>query len=156
MKQWSNNENLISNPDAFNAYNGQIWWIAVPSGGGLVIGLIRYFVSFPENIDGMFKEIQHAHVDYKWAPFTYLISLISLSCGACLGPEAGLGNVGGALGTYVGHLNILKLPKDLRKLLTLTAMTAAFAGLFPSPLLAVMIIFELGPNPPRCVSEYIK
>jgi H+/Cl- antiporter ClcA len=81
--------------------------------------------------------------------------MISLSCGACLGPEAGLGNVGGALGTFVGHMEVFNIPNDYRKLLTLTAMTAAFASLFPSPILAVMIIYELGPNPPRQPIECI-
>ena len=139
VKQWTNNSNLSSNADAFNSLNGEIWWIAVPTGGGLLVGLIRYLITFPETIDGMFKEIQHAHVEYKWAPFTYIISLISLSCGACLGPEAVMGNVGGAVGTFIGQLKFLNLQEDCRKLLTLTAMSSAFGAIVPSPIQAVSI-----------------
>lgn len=78
-----------------------MYWIAIPTGGGILIGLIRYFSSFPDNIDGMFQEIQEAHVDYQWSPYIYFISMISLACGAALGPEAGLGNVGGGIATYL-------------------------------------------------------
>lgn len=157
MKQWINIEYLSSNPSAFDLYNGQLWWIAVPAGAGLVVGLIRYASSFPDNIDGMFKEIQTLHVDYKWCPYTYVISLISLSCGACLGPEAGLGNVGGGLGSFITSKDFgyIHIPKDYKKLVVLSGFAAAMGALMPSPLLAVMLIFELGPNPPRQLIECV-
>ncbi len=57
---------------------------------GLVIGILRYAFSFPDNMDGLFKEINNYHVHYSHVPLTYVLSMISLSFGATLGPEAAL------------------------------------------------------------------
>jgi hypothetical protein len=62
----------------------------IPSSAGLVIGLIRWGFSFPDNLPGLFQEINDCHVHWEWSPLTLLISAISLGGGASLGPEAGL------------------------------------------------------------------
>jgi H+/Cl- antiporter ClcA len=55
--------------------------------------------------------------------------------------------VGGGLASWM----VTKLPQlddDDRKLLVLLGMTGAIGGLFPSPILTVLMIYELG-NPPK-------
>jgi H+/Cl- antiporter ClcA len=69
---------------------GEKYWLWIPSGAGLVCGILRFFMSYPETVDGMYKEISHFHVDWKIAPQTIFLSLISLACGASLGPEQAL------------------------------------------------------------------
>jgi H+/Cl- antiporter ClcA len=80
----------------------------VVGGAGLLIGLIRFAVNYPDDLPGLFKEIYYYHVDAKWAPWTLLISTISLSGGATLGPEAALGNVGGGIGKRPSQLKELR------------------------------------------------
>jgi hypothetical protein len=71
-------------------YNGKKWWICVTAGAGLAVGLIRWLFTYPDNLPGIFKDIQSFHVDPKWIPVTYCLSAISLAGGATLGPEQAL------------------------------------------------------------------
>ena len=86
---WTNNDEF-SDPSDFDQGSGQLYWIGVTTGTGLLVGLIRWISSFPENIDGLFKEINNYHVDYRYCVQTYFLSIISLAGGATLGPEAAL------------------------------------------------------------------
>lgn len=79
-----------NDPDCGEWYSGEKYWILISGGAGLLIGLIRYATSYPDNLPGIFKDIQVFHVEPKWAPVTFIISLISLSGGATLGPEQAL------------------------------------------------------------------
>lgn len=139
-------------------YAGKLYWLCVPMLAGMVIGLIRHFASYPDNLPGLFKEILNHHVDPKWAPLTFLISAISLGGGASLGPEQALGNLAGGLATYLAEsplaasLNLISCQSDDQKLLVLSGMAAAMGALFPSPMLGVMMIHELG-NPPKGYME---
>lgn len=82
--------NFDDDSECGNYYNGQKWWIAYSGGCGLLVGLMRYFLSYPATLPGIFKDIQDFHVDPKWAPITFCISAISLCGGATLGPEQAL------------------------------------------------------------------
>lgn len=75
-------------------YGGQLYWVAITTGAGLIVGLIRFLSGYPDDLPGLFFEIHHCHVTPKWAPWTIFISSISLAGGASLGPEQGLGNLG--------------------------------------------------------------
>jgi hypothetical protein len=71
-------------------YTGEKWWILMTGGCGFLIGFIRWFFEFPDDLAGIFKEILNYHVDWKWSPLTFIISAISLASGASLGPEAAM------------------------------------------------------------------
>lgn len=88
-KYWTNNDEF-SNPDDLQPYSGQMFWVGVTAGAGLIVGLCRWLSSFPDSNDGLFKEINNYHVDHKFSIQTYFLSIISLSGGAALGPEAAL------------------------------------------------------------------
>ena len=62
----------------------------IPSGAGIVIGLIRWGFAFPDDLPGIFQEIHESYVHWEWCPLTLLICAVSLGSGASLGPEAGL------------------------------------------------------------------
>lgn len=84
-------------------------------------------------------------VDYKTAPMGFLMSMVSLAGGACLGPEQALGSVGGGLALSLTEY--IDFDEDDKKLIVLTGMTAAIGALFPSPLLTCLIMYELGTSP---------
>ena len=138
----------------FNA--GKLYWLCVPMGAGMLIGLIRHYSSYPDNLPGLFKEINSHHVEPRWAPLTFLISAISLGGGASLGPEQALGNLGGGIATYLTQVIPAEhLPSaDDKNLLVLSGMAGAMGALFPSPMLGVMMIHELG-HPPKTYMESI-
>jgi H+/Cl- antiporter ClcA len=107
-------------------------------------------------LPGLFKDVNDYHVDPKWVPYTFMISGIGLGGGANLGPEQALGNLGGGIGTYLAHDDPFKFgfDEDDRKLLVLAGMCGALGALFPSPILGVLMIYELG-NPPKSMMESI-
>ena len=69
---------------------GKPYYILITGGAGLIVGLLRYFLKYPETIEGLFKEIGNYRVEPSIAPATILISAISLGGGASLGPEQAL------------------------------------------------------------------
>lgn len=80
----------FSNYTDFYPFQGKLYWIAIPTVGGFVVGFLRLLVGYPEKIKSIFTEMNTCHVEYIWGRYTLWLSLISLSCGASLGPEAGL------------------------------------------------------------------
>ena len=83
----------FSVPNSFNLYQGKLYWIIIPTIAGLSAGILRYLVSYPETSEAagnLFKEINACYVDYRHSFSTILISVVSLSCGANLGPEVAL------------------------------------------------------------------
>jgi H+/Cl- antiporter ClcA len=66
------------------------------------------------------------------------------------------GTVGGGFACFLYERQFLPedLDEDDRKLLVLSGMAAAIGALFPSPILTVMMIFELG-HPPRSTMESV-
>jgi H+/Cl- antiporter ClcA len=129
-------------------YEGKLEWIAITASAGFVVGCIRFFSAYPDNLPGLFQEIQAFHVDPTWAPYTIVLSAISLAGGASLGPEQGLGNLGGGLATYITEHYLHFEDDDYRKLSVLGGMTAALGALLPSPILGVLMFHELG-EPPK-------
>lgn len=109
--------------------------------------------SYPENLDGIFKEINTCHVDYRHAPLTLFISMISLACGATLGPEQALGTAAGGLGVLIGEY--VDFDAADKKLMFLSSMAGGIGSLFPSPMLTVIMFYELGKPPKEMVESMI-
>jgi H+/Cl- antiporter ClcA len=58
------------------------------------------------------------------------------------------GNIGGGFATWLVE-NVIEFPdKTDRHMVVLCAMAAAFGALFPTPVLGVLLIYELG-QPPK-------
>lgn len=160
-------------------YNGKKYFIAIVGGAGFTIGVIRWAFSYPDNLPGIFKDIQSFHVDPKWIPITYLISALSLGGGATLGPEQALvsllftrfsllfryfkhsfftlsstlfsskGNLGGGLAYYIKDFAEFE-DKEYDQVFVLAGMASALGALFPSPMLGALMMHELG-EPPKYV-----
>lgn len=152
-KIWIDNGNFDEITD-FDYYAGSKVWILVTTLTGLVVGIIRWITSYPEDLPGFFKEVNECHVDPKHVPVTVTISAISLAGGACLGPEACLGNFSGGLGTFISERIEFEHEED-RKLFVLSSMSAALGCLFPSPFQAVLMIIELCAKLPKPFMETV-
>eukprot|EP01038_Epipyxis_sp_PR26KG_P009499 gene9499-12796_t len=137
-------------PNCTEWYQGKKYYIYVVASAGFLVGVIRWAFDYPFNLPGLFKEINDCHVEPKWAPVSLLVSTISLSGGATLGPEAGMAAAGGGVGSFIAeHLD---MEQDYKDLVVLGGMSAALGALFPNPLLSAMFFHELG-NPPRDYME---
>jgi H+/Cl- antiporter ClcA len=148
-KRWVDNGDFDSAADC-GYYDGKPEWIIIVGTAGFLVGTLRWALKFPNDLPGFFKEVTSCHVDYTHAPQTLLLSAISIAGGASLGPEQAMGNVGGGLATLIAEK--LEFEEEHSKLTVLTGMAAAMGGIFPSPVLGVLMIHELG-NPPKSFME---
>lgn len=124
-----------------NTGDGEWWWLLVTISGGALVGLIRCLPSFPSHVDGLFREVRDLHVDPSHAPLVFVTSCLSLGLGASVGPEAAMGNAGGAIGSLIGNM---RDQSDRRKAISaFCGMAGAMGALFPSPMLAVLLMHEL-------------
>lgn len=139
--------NYTNDPSCGEWYNGKKYWIAITVGTGFTIGVIRWAFSYPDNLPGIFKDINTFHVEPKWTPITYFISALSLAGGATLGPEQALGNLGGGIAYYITSLVDFE-DEDYNKIFVLSGMASALGALFPSPMLGALMMHELG-EPPK-------
>jgi len=104
--------------------------------------MLKVLVKFPRNLRGFFAEIKDQHVDPIQAPKIVLISLVSLSAGVSLGPEAAMGSLGGGLAQAWSELQ--GLDKTMSQQNVVNAMAGAMGSLFPSPIISVTTMTEIG------------
>jgi len=129
---------LPKNPGWFD---GSLWWVAVTAGAGVLVGVMRRAFDVPIKLPGTIAELKAQRVEPSTVPAAVAVSLVSLVGGASLGPEGGLGMMGGGLGTWVSERR--KLPEEMRATNTLSGMAGAYGGLLSSPILAVILVLEI-------------
>ena len=127
-----------SNPRWFG---GHWWWVAVAAAAGVVVGLLRRLTRLPEQVPGLFAELQSEHVDLGLVPGVVAVSAVSLIGGASLGPEKALGAMGGGAGGWIAQRR--GLGEEGSKVNTLAGFAGAYGGLFSSPVIVVMLILEV-------------
>eukprot|EP01035_Chromulina_nebulosa_P009541 gene9541-12881_t len=125
---------------------GELYWIGISGGSGFIIGLIKYIFQYPDNLAGLFEEISEGYVNPNWSPIMFILSTISISGGATLGPELALSNIGGGLCTFVAYKLIKFEDADDRKFIVLSGITAIIATIM-TPMIAVLFIHELSNLP---------
>ena len=121
--------------------DGSLWWVAVTAAAGVLVGVLRRLFRLPVKIPGTVQELKDQRVEPSTAPKAVAVSVVSLAGGASLGPEGGLGLMGGGLGTWVSERK--KLGQDMRATNTLTGMSAAYGGLLSAPILATILVLEI-------------
>ena len=84
-------------------FGGYWWWVAITATAGLMTGLLRRLTRLPEEVPGLFDDMQAAQVDLESIPGTVVVSLMSLIGGASVGPEKVLGTIGGGAGTWIAR-----------------------------------------------------
>ena len=121
--------------------DGNLWWVAVTAGAGLIVGVLRRVFRVPLTLAGTVEELKEQRVEPSTVPGAVAVSLVSLAGGASLGPEDALGKMGGGLGTWVSERQ--KLGEDVRATNTLSGMSASYGGLLSSPILASILTLEI-------------
>jgi chloride channel protein, CIC family len=122
-------------------FGGHWWWVAVTVAAGVVVGLLRRLTHLPEEIPGLFDDLQTEYVDPGPVPGTVALSAVSLIGGASIGPEKMLASMGGGAGSWMARRR--GLSKDDVAVNTLSGIAGMFGGLFSSPMIVVMIILEV-------------
>jgi H+/Cl- antiporter ClcA len=122
-------------------FDGELWWVAVAAGAGLVVGVLRRVLRMPEKTPGIIENLKDEEVDPAIVPAIVAVSAVSLIGGASLGPEVALGSMGGGAGTWLARRR--ELGDDETKATTLSGIGGAFGGLFSSPLMAVILVLEV-------------
>jgi H+/Cl- antiporter ClcA len=122
-------------------FGGHWWWVAVAAAAGAVVGLLRRLTRLPQEIPGLFADLQSEHVNPGLVPGVVAVSTVSLIGGASLGPEKALGTMGGGAGSWLAQRRALR--KEDSQVNTLAGFAGAYGGLFSSTLLVVLLILEV-------------
>lgn len=122
-------------------FGGELWWVAVTVGAGLVVGLLRRLTGLPDHTSGLINDLKEERVDASQVPGILAVSAASLMGGASLGPEKALGSTGGGLGGWIADRR--GLDDDMRRSNTLNGFSGAFGGLLSSPMIVVMLVLEV-------------
>lgn len=130
---------------------GDVWWIGVVAGTGLLVGLLRRWMRVPADVIGAFPQIESRRVDYKTAPQTVLVSAISLIGGSSVGPFDAGTRQGGAFAEWLSARR--KLPEDMRQINTLSGINGGIGALLTAPFIAVLFVMEIAR--PRTGRYYI-
>jgi len=110
---------------------------------GLLAGLIIYFIGDPGEIHLIVNNIRFnkGKLEPKNNPSMILSSLLCVSSGGSLGPEAPLVQVTGSTGSWLGKVLRLK-GEDLRSL-SIAGMASGFTALFGAPLGGSLFALEI-------------
>ena len=104
-------------------------------------GLLRRLTHLPQEVPGLFADLQTEHVDPRLVPGIVAVSTVSLIGGASLGPEKALGAMGGGAGSWLAQRRALG--KEDSQVNTLAGFAGAYGGLFSSTVIVVLLILEV-------------
>ncbi|MGV0025990.1 chloride channel protein [Phormidesmis priestleyi] len=110
---------------------------------GLLIGLIIHVLGNPGEISLIVDNIHSrgGRIDMHENPSMVLASLVSISSGGSLGPEAPMVQVTGSFGTWVADR--LQLQGESVRSLSVAGMAAGFTALFGAPLGGAFFALEI-------------
>lgn len=116
------------------------WMVATL--GGLGVGLCLHFLGLPGEMAIVIDRVHDAgRLEPKQTPGMIATSLISITAGGSLGPEAPLVQINGSLGSWIAEKLNLTL-KNMR-VMTFCGMGAALAAFFGDPIGGPMFALEI-------------
>ncbi|TGN17392.1 chloride channel protein [Leptospira idonii] len=120
-------------------------WFVIPlmAISGLVAGLIIHFIGDPGELKLIVNNIRfnRGRLEPKNNPSMFLSSLLCISSGGSLGPEAPLVQITGSTGSLLGK--ILRLKGENFRSLTIAGMASGFTALFGAPLGGSLFSLEI-------------
>ncbi|MBQ9148182.1 MAG: chloride channel protein [Oscillospiraceae bacterium] len=116
--------------------------LLLPVGGLLSVGVYYLFrQSKNRGTNQLIDSVLHEKtVSPLVAPLIFIVTSITHLFGGSAGREGAALQMGGSVGSTIGKL--LKLNDDERTVLTMSGMSAVFAGLFGTPLTACVFVLE--------------
>ena len=116
--------------------------LIVASIGGLCVGLCLYFFGLPGEMAIVIDKVHDAgRLDPRQTPAMVSTSLVSITAGGSLGPEAPLVQVNGSLGSWLAEKLNLTVKKT--RVLTFCGMSAALAAFFGAPIGGALFALEI-------------
>ncbi len=119
-------------------FSGPWVMVVIMTVAGFLVGLIHHFTSASE-LD-VFAALKAGYMEPKPVPASLLASLVSLIGGFSLGPEVPTGMLAAGLGSRVS--NWRKMDAESTRTNVVSGISAAYAGLFSSPFVVLMILLE--------------
>jgi H+/Cl- antiporter ClcA len=120
-------------------------WLVIPAMSvcGFLAGLVIYFIGDPGEINLVVNNIRFnkGKLDPRNNPSMILSSLLCVSSGGSLGPEAPMVQVTGSMGSWIGKIFRIK-GEELRSL-TIAGMASGFTALFGAPLGGSLFSLEI-------------
>ncbi|MEL6159959.1 MAG: chloride channel protein [Cyanobacteria bacterium J06554_11] len=114
----------------------------VPTIGGLGVGLCLYFLGLPGEMAVVIDRVHDAgRLEPSQTPGMIATSLVSITAGGSLGPEAPLVQINGSVGSWISEK--LKLTVASTRIMTFCGMGAALAAFFGDPIGGPLFALEI-------------
>ncbi|MGB5167861.1 MAG: chloride channel protein [Acidimicrobiia bacterium] len=124
----------------YSIMGGKWWWIAILTGTGLLVGLLRISLKVPDDLEGSLTIVQNGSIDRDHALQAIGISVVSLIGGASLGPFDGGIRSGAMVGDW--YASIRNVPQDQRESSVVSGINGSLGGLLTAPFLATLMVIE--------------
>ncbi|MGB5381110.1 MAG: chloride channel protein [Acidimicrobiia bacterium] len=124
----------------YSIMGGKWWWIAILTGTGLLVGLLRTSLKVPDDLEGSLTIVQNGSIDRDHALQAIGISVVSLIGGASLGPFDGGIRSGAMVGDW--YASIRNVPQDQRESSVVSGINGSLGGLLTAPFLATLMVIE--------------
>ncbi|MEO1620321.1 MAG: chloride channel protein [Cyanobacteria bacterium J06632_3] len=116
-------------------------WI-VATVGGLGVGLCLYWLGLPGEMAVVIDRVHDAgRLEPSQTPGMVATSLVSITAGGSLGPEAPLVQINGSVGSWIAEK--LKLTVESTRIMTFCGMGAALAAFFGDPIGGPLFALEI-------------
>ncbi|NEQ67256.1 MAG: chloride channel protein [Symploca sp. SIO1B1] len=116
-------------------------WI-IATIGGLGVGLCLYYLGLPGEMAVVIDQVHDAgRLEPKQTPGMIVTSLVSITAGGSLGPEAPLVQINGSIGSWIAEK--LKLTVQNMRVMTFCGMGAALAAFFGDPIGGPLFALEI-------------
>lgn len=122
------------------------WIVLMPAAGGLVVGLLTYFLASEAQGHGV-PEVMEAiaahggHLRARLIGVKTLASAITIGTGGSAGREGPIVQIGSSLGSTIAHL--FHLPPYMKKVLVACGASGGIAASFNTPIGGVLFSIEL-------------
>jgi len=136
-------------------FSGQWWWIPLVAAGALLVAILRARTGVAGPVPSAVAFAMKGWVDPATAFQLVIISGISLTLGASLGPSFGVIVAGGGFAAWLVSRR-KEADEGERHDYALTGMAGGLGAVFSAPLLGSAMTSELSPTPKRgYVSSFI-
>ncbi len=142
------------------SFIGDYYVIIIPAIGGLVVGLIIYFLARETRGHGvpevmMAVDMQEGKIRFRVALIKAIVSSLSIGSGGSVGREGPIVQIGSSIGSSLGQ--IFRLSGDKIKILVACGASGGIAATFNAPLAGIFFALEviLRDYSPRRISSVI-